>query len=42
MDLNELHQREIDSLRDENIELRNKVKKLEEKIKELERENGII
>ena len=25
MDLNELHQREIDSLRDENIELRKKV-----------------
>ncbi|WP_182129132.1 hypothetical protein [Nitrosopumilus sp. b3] len=37
MDLNELHQKEIDSLRDENIELRNKVKKLEERIQELER-----
>ena len=29
MDLNELHQKEIDSLRDENIELRNRVKELE-------------
>ena len=28
MDLNELHQREIDSLRDENVELRKKVKEL--------------
>ena len=37
MELNELHQKEIDSLRGENIELRNKVKKLEEKIQELER-----
>jgi phage shock protein A len=36
MDLNELHQREIDSLRDENVELRKKVKGLEVKIKELE------
>jgi phage shock protein A len=36
MDLNELHQREIDSLRDENVELRKKVKELEVKIKELE------
>lgn len=35
MDLNELHQREVDSLRDENVELRKKVKELEEKIKEL-------
>jgi phage shock protein A len=35
MDLNELHQREIDSLRDENVELRKKVKELEVKIKEL-------
>ena len=33
MDLNELHQREIDSLRDENIELRKKIKELEAKIK---------
>ena len=36
MDLNELHQREIDSLRDENVELRKKIKELEVKIKELE------
>ena len=36
MDLNELHQREIDSLRDENVELRKKIKNLEVKIKELE------
>jgi len=36
MDLNELHQRGIDSLRDENVELRKKVKELEVKIKELE------
>jgi len=36
MDLNELHQKEIDSLRDENVELRKKVKELEVKIKELE------
>lgn len=36
MDLNELHQKEIDSLRDENIELRKRVKDLELKIKELE------
>ena len=40
MDLNELHQKEIDSLRDENIELRNKVKKLEERIQELNSELG--
>jgi phage shock protein A len=39
MDLNELHQREIDSLRDENIELRKKVEELEAKIQELESEN---
>ena len=38
MDLNELHQREIDSLRDENIELRKKVKNLELKIEELEKD----
>lgn len=37
MDLNELHQREIDSLRDENIELRNKIKELETEIKELKK-----
>jgi phage shock protein A len=36
MDLNELHQREIDSFRDENVELRKKIKELEVKIKELE------
>jgi phage shock protein A len=36
MDLNELHQREIDSLRDENVELRKKIKNLEGKINELE------
>jgi phage shock protein A len=36
MDLNELHQKEVDSLRDENVELRKKVKELEVKIKELE------
>ena len=36
MDLNELHQREIDSLRDENVELRKKIKNLEVKINELE------
>ena len=41
MDLNELHQREIDSLRDENIELRKKVQELEAKIKELESKNWI-
>ena len=37
MTLNELHQREIDSLRDENIELREKIKKLELRIQELEK-----
>jgi hypothetical protein len=31
MDLNELHQREIDSIRDENIELKVKTKELERK-----------
>ena len=35
MDLNEILTKERDSLRDENIELRNKVKELELKIKEL-------
>ena len=35
MNLNELHQREIDSPRDENIELNKKVKELELKIEEL-------
>jgi len=38
MDLNELHQREIDSLMDENIELRKKVKELKLKICELEKD----
>ena len=40
MDLNELHQKEIDSLRDENIELRKKIKDLELKIKELGNSKG--
>jgi hypothetical protein len=35
MDLNEILTKERDSLRDENIELRNKIKKLEAKIEEL-------
>ena len=35
MDLNEILTRERDSLRDENIELRKKVKELEAKIEEL-------
>ena len=39
MDLSEIHQREIDSLRDENIELRKKIEELEAKIKELESKN---
>ena len=37
MDLNEILTRERDSLRDENIELRKKVKGLELKIQELEK-----
>ena len=37
MDLNEILTRERDSLRDENIELRKKVKDLEAKIVELEK-----
>jgi len=37
MNLNELHQREIDSLRDENIELRKKIKELELKIYKFEK-----
>jgi len=37
MDLNEILTRERDSLRDENIELRKKVKVLELKIRELEK-----
>jgi phage shock protein A len=37
MDLNEIQQRELDSLRDANNELRNKVKELENKIEELEK-----
>ena len=37
MDLNEILTRERDSLRDENIELRKKVKDLETKIEELEK-----
>ena len=40
MDLNELHQKEIDSLRDENIELRKKIEELESEIKELKKENS--
>lgn len=38
MNLNELHQKEIDSLRDENIELRKKIEELESEIKELKKE----
>jgi len=37
MDLNEILTRERDSLRDENIELRKKIKDLEAKIIELEK-----
>ena len=37
MDLNEILTRERDSLRDENIELRKKVKGLELKIQDLEK-----
>ena len=37
MDLNEIQQRELDSLRDANNELRNKVKELEAKVAELEK-----
>ena len=37
MDLSEIQQRELDSLRDANNELRNRVKQLEAKIDELER-----
>ena len=37
MDLNEIQQRELDSLRDANNKLRNRVKQLETKIDELER-----
>jgi len=37
MDLNEIQQRELDSLRDENNELRKKVKDLEAKMAELEK-----
>ena len=36
MDLNEILTKERDVLRDENIELRNRIKKLELKIEELE------
>jgi len=35
MNLNERHQREIDSLRDENIELRKKIKERELQIEKL-------
>jgi hypothetical protein len=35
MDLNEILTRERDSLRDENIELKNRIKELELKIQEL-------
>jgi hypothetical protein len=38
VDLNEILGKEKDALRDENIELRNIIKKLELKIKELEQE----
>ncbi len=38
MDL-ELHQKEIDSLRDENIKLRKKVQELEAKIRQSESKN---
>lgn len=38
MDLNEILGKEKDALRDKNIELRNIIKKLELKIKELEQE----
>ena len=37
MDLNEILTRERDSLRDENIELRKKIKEFELKIQELEK-----
>ena len=37
MDLNEIQQRELDSLRDTNNELRKKVKELEAKIEKLEK-----
>ena len=37
MDLNEIQQRELDSLRDANNELRKKIKELEDKIEELEK-----
>ena len=37
MDLNEIQQRELDSLRDANNELQKKVKELEAKIVELEK-----
>ena len=40
MDLNELHQKEIDSLRGENIELREKIEELESEIKELKKEKS--
>jgi phage shock protein A len=40
MDLNEIQQRELDSLRDANNELRNKVKELEAKIEELENDKS--
>jgi hypothetical protein len=41
MDLNEILTRERDSLRDENIELRNKIKELELKIELNTNEKGI-
>ena len=40
MDLNELHQKEIDSLRDENIELRKKIEDLESEIIQLKKEKS--
>lgn len=39
MDLNEILTKERDSLRDENIELRNKIKELVLKMEELEKNN---
>ena len=40
MDLNEILTKERDVLRDENIELRNKIKKLELKIEELKKDKN--
>ncbi len=38
MDLNEILTKERDSLRDENIELKNRIKELEIKLEKLEKE----